>query len=199
MCSFRAICEINGVDPPSAEEMSQVSREGSGASCRSFFSPWSAWKGRRAKKIDLKIEELNHDLALADKNPKKISSGEAHELVKSSPLFEGRAQRAGKRFDDLVNSLNGDRWSDAYQICRAEFYDMHALFETSSKSFGYIQPKTTMVLEEGENFWKTHNDGPIVTLDAGPNVHFLWRKDQDEMRRKLKNIIASEDNSIEFL
>jgi diphosphomevalonate decarboxylase len=199
MCSLAAICEIKGVNLPSPEEMSRLSREASGASCRSFFSPWSVWNGDGARKIDVKIGELNHDLALVDSRPKQISSGEAHRLVTSSPLFEGRSTRAEKRFGDLINSLNNNKWSDVRQICWEEFRDMHALFETSSPSFGYIQPKTTMILDMVEGFWRVRGDGPVVTIDAGPNVHFLWRKDQNELRTELKNAILSMDNLIQFM
>jgi diphosphomevalonate decarboxylase len=76
---------------------------------------------------------------------------------------------------------------------------MHDIFETASPSFGYNQPKTTMILNEVRNFWKAHGDGPIVTVDAGPNVHFLWRKDQDELRSKLKNAILWKDKLLQFL
>jgi diphosphomevalonate decarboxylase len=184
-CTITAICEIKGLVLPSCEEMSEISRVASGASCRSFFSPWSLWDSKGARKIDLKIGELNHDLVLVDQNPKTVSSSEAHERVKSSPLFVGRPQRAEKRLADLIDSLNNNRWNDACQICWEEFHDMHALFRTSSPAFEYMQLRTRNVLDTVEKFYKTNNDGPIVTIDAGPNVHFLWRKDQAEQRNSL--------------
>jgi diphosphomevalonate decarboxylase len=192
-CALTAICEIKGKSLPSPEEMSKISREASGASCRSFFSSWSVWDRECARGIDLKIGELDHDLVLIDKNPKKISSSEAHTLVRSSPLFEGRPSRVEKRLGDLIASLNGDRWNDACRICWEEFHDMHELFATSSPGFGYIQPETTIILEEIEKIHGIHGDGPIVTLDAGPNIHLLWRKNQDAPRQKLKNFIFSEN------
>jgi diphosphomevalonate decarboxylase len=181
-CAITAVCQIKGITQPSCEEMSEISREASGASCRSFFSPWSLWDCKGARKIDLKIGELNHDLILIDQNPKGISSSEAHERIKSSPLFVGRPQRAEKRLADLVDSLNNSRWSNACQICWEEFHDMHALFHTSAPTFEYMQLRTRTVLDTLEKFYKINNDGPIVTIDAGPNVHLLWRKDQDEQR-----------------
>jgi diphosphomevalonate decarboxylase len=179
--------------------MSEISREASGASCRSFFSPWSIWNGASARKIDLKIGKLNHDLALVDRSPKAISSSEAHNLVRSSPLFSERPQRAEKRLADMVESLNNGRWSDACRICWEEFHDMHALFHTSSSGFGYMQPKTTTILDTVKKFYETTGDGPMTTIDAGSNVHFLWRKDQRKQQQQLKNAIVSEDKTIEFL
>jgi diphosphomevalonate decarboxylase len=189
-CVVTALCDISCVPLLSLEQMSKISRMSSGSSCRSFFSPWSVWDSSGASSLKLKINELDHDLILIDQVPKKVSSSEAHNLVKSSPLFESRFFRAQQRFENLVDALNGDRWSDARRICWEEFLDMHQLFETSTPSFGYIQPRTTAVLDKIRQFCETNNDGPIVTIDAGPNIHLLWKKEQGEMRKELKKIIT---------
>ena len=55
--------------------------------------------------IDLLISNLKHRLALIDSSPKKISSSAAHAEVRSSLLFNGRAERAEKRFSDLVKAI----------------------------------------------------------------------------------------------
>jgi diphosphomevalonate decarboxylase len=178
ICSFKAICEIENIELPPIEEMSKISRRASGSSCRSFFSPWSIWRGESAEKIDIKINELTHNLVLVNKKLKEVSSSEAHGRVQSSLLFDGRARRAEMRMKKLIDALNEHNWSIAYQLCWEEFWDMHALFETSAPHFGYIDAGTISVLSEIRKFWKIHNDGPIATVDAGCNVHLLWRKDQ---------------------
>jgi diphosphomevalonate decarboxylase len=37
-----------------------------------------------------------------------------------------------------------------------------------------------------EKFWEQKGDGPLVTMDAGPNVHLLYRPDQSEMAAQFK-------------
>lgn len=196
LCAFKAICEIKKLPRFSAEEMSKISRVASGSSCRSFFSPWALWERECAKPIDL--PKLDHDLILVDASVKNISSGEAHKLVRTSLLFQGRSDRANFRLKNLIHRLKNDNWYDCYQICWEEFWDMHSLFETSCPHFGYIIPKTISVLNFIEHFWKTNNDGPIVTIDAGPNLHLLWKKTQTNLRNFFKNEIASRLN-ITFL
>ncbi|MDR1334286.1 MAG: hypothetical protein LBJ71_03645 [Holosporaceae bacterium] len=198
-CAMSALCDLNGVPLPSATQMSKISQMSSGASCRSFFSPWSVWDHTGAKPLSLKINELNHDLILIDRSVKKVSSSEAHTLVKSSPLFRERPLRAQQRFNNLVDALNNNRWDDIHGICWEEFMDIHQLFETSSPSFSYMQPKTLSVLEEIRQFYKANNDGPIVTIDAGPNIHLLWRKDQNELRNDLKKVVNSKMQNNVFL
>ncbi|MCR5224495.1 MAG: diphosphomevalonate decarboxylase [Alphaproteobacteria bacterium] len=165
----------------STEQMSEISRHGSGSSCRSFFSPWCVWDENGARKAEIKIQNLRHELILIDSTRKAVSSSEAHKAVKTSLLFAGRPQRAAQRMTNLIAALNENRWEEAYHICWEEFADMHALFATSRPHFSYIQPKTLEWLTAIDRFWRTHKDGPIVTIDAGANIHLLWREDQKQL------------------
>lgn len=178
LCSIKAICEIQAISIPSLEEMSAISRKGSGSSCRSFFAPWALWKCESAKAIDL--PDLDHDLILVDSGVKKISSSEAHKRVTSSPLFAGRPQRAEARLEKLISFLRQDCWYETYKLCKEEFLDMHALFETSSPNFSYMTENTIALLNAIEEFWNQYGDGPVVTIDAGPNIHLLWRKNYQQ-------------------
>ena len=173
LCAFKAMCEIKRIPLPSLEEMSQFSRVASGSSCRSFFCGWVMWE--KDKIQNLNLPPLLHDLILVSESAKEKSSSEAHKLVRTSPLFAGRAERAESRLKNLLSALAENKWRDAYQICWKEFSDMHQLFETSNPSFRYMTEDTLAVLDLIQDFWKEYDDGPIVTIDAGPNVHLLWR------------------------
>lgn len=180
-CVAKAICEINGSKIPSAQELSSLSRLGSGSSCRSFFSPFVIWEDAEVRQVDLLSYDLIHQIILIDSNEKKVPSSIAHKLVKTSLLFNGRFERANQRFDELIISFKRDDWKTAYEICWAEFKDMHAMFETAAPHFYYITAKTVEALEYIQNFWTINNDGPIVTIDAGANVQLLWREDQRKL------------------
>ena len=58
---------------------------------------------------------------------------------------------------------------------------MHGLFETAVPPFSYFSPGTRSVLDFLEN-----EGGIAVTMDAGPNVHVLVpRSEEEAWRRKL--------------
>lgn len=175
LCAFQAISDLQGVSIPSKEFMSSISRVGSGSSCRSFFSPWCLWEGEKAESVDIPLL-LEHQLILVDPGVKEVSSTEAHRRVQTSLLMNGRAARASSRCSDLIIALQRGHWDAAFQLCWEDFWDMHALFETSRPSFGYMLPKTLYILHKVREFWKKYGEGPIATLDAGPNVHLLWKK-----------------------
>ncbi len=191
-CAFNAISNIKNIPIPSVHDMSTVSRIGSGSSCRSFFSPWCVWQDEKAEDINISINELLHDLVLVNGGLKEISSGDAHKLVQTSLLIDGRSNRAKNRFDRLVYALNSIQWEVAYQICWEEFSDMHALFETSVPHFGYYTKETIFILSKVKDFWKNKNDGPLVTIDAGPNVHLLWRESCEYLRTSFKQFLIQD-------
>lgn len=157
---------------------SELSRQGSGSSCRSFYGPWSLWDQEGARAIELGLSDLHHQVILVDSGVKTVSSSEAHKRCATSELFSGRKERAEKRLAELVASFKSQDWEKAFQTTWAEFWDMHALFETSKPSFGYLKPGTLEILDLVQSLWRNEKDGPIATLDAGPNIHLLWRNNQ---------------------
>ena len=159
--------------------LSALSRQGSGSSCRSFFAPWALWRDEGAEPIAID-QRLVHAVIVVEDRVKTVSSSQAHRRVTTSDLFEGRPQRAERRLDRLVKSLRAGTWDESFELCWAEFWDMHALFETSVPSFGYMHPETLRALARVREIWRDEKDGPLVTLDAGPNVHLLLRPDQTE-------------------
>lgn len=168
----------SGFKLPSLAIQSDLSRQGSGSSCRSFFGPWSLWNEEGASGLELGPSDLIHQVILVDSSVKAVSSSQAHVQCATSDLFKGRKERAENRLKELLTSLKTQDWEKSFQITWAEFWDMHALFETSKPAFGYFKPATISILELVKDCWRSEKQGPLATLDAGPNIHLLWRMDQ---------------------
>jgi diphosphomevalonate decarboxylase len=181
-----AFCEILERELISPVEMAGLSRLGSGSSCRSFIEPWCVWSDETVFKMDFPYKKLIHMVVMSDGERKKVSSSQAHKNVQSSLLYESREERATLRMGLLTQALGKQNWTQVYELCWAEFWDMHALFETSNPSFGYMNEGTFSVLRFAKSIWRQIGDGPIVTMDAGPNVHLLFRPEQLEMALSLK-------------
>jgi diphosphomevalonate decarboxylase len=172
--------------PRRLAEKAELSRQGSGSSCRSFFSPWSLWTAEGVRPLEFPISRLRHQVVIVDPGKKSVSSSEAHRRVSSSALFYSRAERAERRLAELMQALREDQWVAARQIIWEEFWDMHALFETSRPSFGYMTERSLRILRQLDEMWKETGDGPWVTMDAGANVHLLYRPDQKELYESLR-------------
>ncbi len=191
-CAIKAFIDLGYCSTIDDKKASALSRIGSGSSCRSFFSPWAIWRKEYAEKIDLPMNDLIHTLCLVDDSPKKISSGAAHAMVPSSLLFEDRGRRAEIRVEKMIKAIRSNDWEKMFKLTWAEFMDMHALFETCSKPFGYMNQETVRILGIVRNIWERNSDGPIVTVDAGPNVHLLWRSDQHDLMAEFEIVSGCE-------
>lgn len=190
-----AIAKLLDFDTEKTENriwLAGLSREGSGSSCRSLFSPWSIWNHEGASAVEglPSRKNIRHIAIIVDEQKKSVSSSEAHVRVTTSALFKGRIERAEERLRILLDCLKRSgsatdgvsAWNRAANTVWAESWDMHALFETSNPPFGYFVPETVTVLnmlrEVSEHSMKAGNRMPIVTMDAGPNVHALFWSDE---------------------
>lgn len=185
-CAVHALSELTNKELPSIDEQAQLSRLGSGSSCRSFYTPWALWKEDEVGAIDLPYSDLIHQVIVISGEEKAVSSSEAHKRVKTSVFYAKRNQRAEENLKLLLAAFNAEDWQSMFQICWREFHDMHNLFSTCEQPFNYITDRSLAVLKLLQNHWDTHGDGPIVTMDAGPNIHLLYREDQAEMARRFK-------------
>ncbi len=185
-CAVLALSELTNSSIPSIETQAQLSRLGSGSSCRSFFSPWALWEDETVKGINLPYQELFHQVIIISHEEKKVSSPEAHQRVLSSKFYATRAQQAKDNLKVLLNALETKNWESAYQICWREFQEMHHLFATCEQPFSYITAKSNEALASLQQLWQREGDGPLVTMDAGPNIHLLYRAEQAEMAQRFQ-------------
>jgi diphosphomevalonate decarboxylase len=200
LAAYRMSLKMGGPERE-IQEIADYSRQGSGSSIRSFYGPWALWHSEGARPLEFLGGELFHQVVVVESQKKKVSSSEAHRRVANSELFKGRIERAEKRLALLLESLkqlgaavrrppddgaSRSHWTDAFEICWAEFWDMHALFETSSPPFGYMESGSLDVLQKLRGIWSELGDGPLVTMDAGANVHLLYRPDQKNLAAQIK-------------
>ncbi len=129
--------------------------------------------------------DLDHVVVVVESGKKAVSSSEAHTRVLTSPLFVNRPTRAEARLANLIAAFRDSDWKSAFELVWSEFQDMHSLFETAQPTFGYFEPGTHVVLEKLRSLWDETDDGPLVTMDAGANVHLMFRPDQSALRESL--------------
>jgi diphosphomevalonate decarboxylase len=189
-CACTALSALTHTPLPSIETQAQWSRQGSGSSCRSFHQPWVLWEGNLVRKISLPYQHLEHQVILIEAEEKKVSSSEAHQRIYSSPHYKTRKTRAEAHLHALLEALQTQKWRTAYEICWREFQDMHELFHTAEPAFSYITPQAKDVLDYLKADWEREKDGPIITMDAGPNIHLLYRPDQNTLKQKQRNFFS---------
>ncbi len=165
--------------------LAEIARQGSGSSCRSLEGPFVVWEGERAEAVAARGPggaqlKFAHFVVLADAGEKAVSSSDAHRLVKSSPLWAGRPERAAERVARVRAQLAQGDWSSLSRVVWSEMWEMHSLFHTAESPFSYFVPDTVRVLRALERELGRERP-PVVTLDAGPNIHVtVDARDRDE-------------------
>jgi diphosphomevalonate decarboxylase len=167
-------------------ELADLSRQGSGSSCRSFEGPWVQWTEAHATAVEgTHFPELAHFVILISKEEKKVSSSDAHHEVKTSPLWNGRVARVAERFRKVGDGLRSGDFKTVATTVWSESWEMHSLFHTCRVPFSYWQPGSIDALQWLSPFVQGENP-PIVTMDAGPNVHLMVpRAQRDEWRERI--------------
>lgn len=185
-CAVLALSELTNTPMISIEEQANLARQGSGSACRSLFSPWAYWDENGVKSIDIDYHSFIHQVVMISSAEKEVSSSEAHKRIHTSHLYAARAEQATNHLNALLTAFKTKDWFRAYQICWQEFNDMHQLFATSTPPFAYITDKSRQLLQRIQTDWENNGDGPLVTMDAGPNIHLLYRMDQEAMANQIK-------------
>ncbi len=161
----------------------RISRQGSGSSCRSFEGPWVHWENEDATVMKVgPIPKMAHFVVLIQTDPKKVSSSDAHTLVRASPLWENRVERVESRIRMMMSALGSVQLQSVARIAWAEAWEMHSLFHTCTEPFTYWEPGTLEGLKWLAPMIYEHSP-PIVTLDAGPNIHIIVEKSAREFWR----------------
>lgn len=184
--------ELTGKETLPLEEIISLSRQGSGSSCRSFYDSWVLWEDEHVEALHYPAyAKLRHQVVLLETHEKEVSSSSAHQRVKTSPIYEERAERATQRLIAFRQALKDEKWHDLYQIAWHEFNDMHQLFETATPSFSYHNENSRKLLRELQCYWDKKGDGPLITMDAGPNIHLLYRLDQQDTQEEIQQQLLS--------
>ncbi len=111
---------------------------------------------------------------------KEVSSSEAHHRVRTSPLWDGRVERVQQRLLDLESYLGEGDLRSVSRLAWSEMFEMHSLFHTSSEPFTYWEPGSIQALRWLSSYVGRGDRPPIITMDAGANVHVLVPQSEKE-------------------
>jgi diphosphomevalonate decarboxylase len=130
------------------------------------------WEGDRIREIQGSLPPLIDLLLVIEEAAKEVSSSDAHRRCAMSPLFQGRDTRATERCGIVERAIESGDLARVAQEAWMDAWEMHSLFHTSSPPFTYFKPRTIEALQWFSGFLNDRVP-PIVTLDAGPNLHVL--------------------------
>lgn len=187
---------------------SDLARLGSGSAARSLFGHWTLW-GKSDDLPDstdeyaspvLDIHPVFQDLCdkviVVNPTVKKVSSSAGHSRMTGHPFAEARIAQANNNIASVLKALKSGDFIQFAQIAEIEALTLHSLMMTSDRSFILLEPETLNIIKKVRQLREEYGLSICFTLDAGPNVHVLFPKIE---QNKIDDVINSEINKTEGL
>lgn len=167
----------------SKETLADLSRLGSGSSCRSFHEGIVLWE-KGSSSDSQKVSSLfsTEHLKLTDTvvvlapEKKELSSSEAHLRVWTSPLFQTRLAALVERQQQFLDFIKKKDFKSFGLLLEQEALDIHAVLMTADRPHSYLKDETQDFLVWLRNLRQEKRLEAYFTIDAGANVHVITRK-----------------------
>lgn len=192
------------------QKASDLSRQASGSAARSVYPFLATWGkiGELMNSSDLYASPLNkneihsdfHDykdaIIVIDGAEKSVSSRAGHSLMQEHPFKHARYEHAKNNMSKILVAMKQGDLKTFIEIVEEEALMLHALMMTSKPSYILLKPNSLLVIDKIRQFRNTSNVPVCFTIDAGPNIHVLYRKSDEDQVEKFIEIEFSKFNII---
>jgi len=174
----------------SDEELSRITRRGSGSACRSIYGGFAEWEmGEKEDGSDcyaVPIAPKEHwDLRIAavilSDEEKSVSSRDGmRRTVETSPFFDGWVESNPIDLEGIKEGIKNRDFKKVGEIAEANCLKMHATTLGANPPFTYWTDETVKVMQEVRNM---REDGiqAYFTIDAGPNVKVIYLPEDEQV------------------
>ncbi len=174
-----------------------LARIGSGSAARSVYGGYVSWG--QIPPIDGSCDEaampcdhfrgeyfgsLCDAILIVDSSPKKVGSTRGHELMSSNVFAEQRFTQAARNLEQLLHAGDSNDIDSFIAIVEEEALTLHTMMMTSRPSFILFEPATIEIIRRIRLWRESTGVRAMFTLDAGPNVHLLYTKNDDAAVRQ---------------
>lgn len=195
LCSMQeAIDEMEMPKDFFFKKASEMARLGSGSASRSLFGQYATWGDLEGvsessnyyatpleETVHPIFQDLQDTILLVDSSAKKVSSTAGHELMNNHPFAGARFQQARQNMAELLSVLANGDFNRFIRIVENEALSLHGLMMSSNPSYTLLKPNTLIAIERIKNFREKTKIPVCFTLDAGPNIHLLYPKADENM------------------
>lgn len=175
------------------KKASYIARLGSGSAARSVYGGYSIWgqsklahaKSENKYAIDFNSEihpnflQLQDAILIVDEGQKKVSSSVGHSLMNNHSYADDRLAQANKHMEELALALKEGNTAAFIKIVETEALSLHALMMSSDPWFILMKPQSLEIINRVQEFREKTGSFICFTLDAGPNVHLIYSKDDE--------------------
>ena len=191
------------------KKASAWARLGSGSACRSVYPQFAVWgefaempgtSNHHAIPVFENIHPdyftLHDTILLVDSAKKKVSSSAGHQLMDKHPFREARIKQANHHTREILKAMKTGDHHRFFAIAEKEALSLHSMMMTSEPPYLLLHPNSLAIIQKIKDF-RNQTGLPVgFTIDAGPNIHFLWfEKDKKEAHQFIEDeLLALTEN-----
>ncbi len=180
------------------QEASFWARIGSGSACRSVYGGFNWWGASEvvnasSSQFAINVSETIHPsyfklcdaVLLVDSGEKKVSSSAGHQLMNSHIYKDARLDQANQTGRKILSMMSeAGREFEFLNLVEQEALSLHAMMMTSNPSFVLLKPNSLEIIEKIRNYRESTGIPIGFTIDAGPNIHLLyWKNNKTEVHQ----------------
>ncbi len=179
--------------------LSEWARIGSGSATRSVFPKeqlfvkWNindqynnclTFSATKALNYHPNWHELQHTVFILSTTEKNISSSEGHKFAPSSPFHAIRVAGLEHKMTLMEKALVNFDFDTVKTLTEEDALSMHSVMQTGSTPACYLTAETAQIISLFIKLRNIHNAEAFWTLDAGPNIHFLYMPSASEFMQQ---------------
>ncbi len=180
----------------SEKELSRLARLASGSACRSIPSGFVYWQRGNSDKNSYAYSlyppsywNLRDLTIIVKEEKKKVSSTKGHELASQNPFLKARLELVRENLKKIKKAFKNKDFSLLGEVIESETLSVHSVMLTSIPALIYWQPTTLAIIHKVINLREEKTIESYFTIDAGPNVHLICEKGQEErLKREIEKI-----------
>lgn len=179
----------------SKKQLTILSRQASGASCRSIPAGFVEWldgntsESSYAKTIFPKNHwNISDVVAVVSKERKDVATSQGHEGANTSIFMETRVKGMKKKNETVKKLIKEKNFQKFGEFIEAEALELHAIYITQNPSLIYLTPESLMVIKLCKK-WRSEGLPVYFTVNTGQDVHLIIeKKNVKKLESKLKDI-----------
>lgn len=189
--------QITGSGALDLQQISNLSRLGSGSACRSVYAHAAMWGKMEngfdeyavpmGDAIDPIFHSFHDAILIVDRSPKSVSSTVGHGLMDGNVFAPPRYDQARQNMIDILVAMKTGDLEKTGTIIEQEALTLHAMMMLSD--YILLKPGSLAIIDAVRNIRKKEGWPLYFTIDAGPNIHLLY---PDSIKDQVAAFIESE-------
>jgi diphosphomevalonate decarboxylase len=178
------------------KELSIISRQGSGSSCRSIYGGFVKWIAAEKNEDSYAVQVASEDeLDLRDvtvivtDRERPLGATDGMKLsVQTCPIYNARLEVAKKNIEEMEAAIKGKDFTTIGKTMEFDTLLMHAITITTKPALIYWAPETVMMMDKVAE-WRKEGLEAYYSIETGANLHLLTTPENvEELEKRVKEL-----------